>query len=566
MANLEDIKAILIESRQAFIVAHKEMLAAVKGSSASGTKATRQGGRSGGGGDFRMPDMSGIMPDDMRQIFASFQNTLRQIFGGTSLSKFETTLKNTIGRAVGGQGHGFVKQLLATSSGLAARDALKSRSVPADSILHAVAPQRFHWKSFFKLGQTRAAYPSVFWQGFVPSISKPVLKKQLKGETDYQFIERLRALGADPYKGQFARYMPWRSGLSSAMNMAGVPWYSPGRPPDRIKLKERWSINPATINPAAEAWRFITDSLSAKKAEKEQQTISTTPLPPAKFTKLGRLGRWMDAVPAIGNLVDRFKKWGSMFTDIVGPLARVPVGKGWAGSSARLLAAGRIGLGAFPAALTAGKAAWSAARLGGAGILRAGLTAGSAMKTAATTGLAVAGVTAGLTNPIGWAIALTLATSAVAGFTEIMWKSQDRLKNFNGDIARVFARSEVNKIQRNIRSGENRAAVTGWLQYQSDALKENLRPMWDTLFNILGGILAGIMAIINLLAVLFKLAEYARNPVKGIKDTIHEVWEWAKGIWGTKSDFGPLGNTLREFGEGRASKYLDPNIFKWEGA
>ena len=161
-------------------------------------------------------------------------------------------------------------------------------------------------------------------------------------------------------------------------------------------------------------------------------------------------------------------------------------------------------------------------------------------------------------------IAIAAAIPAIAGFTEMLYKSQDGLKNFNGHMAQIFARSEVNKIQRNIRSGESRATVTGWLQYQSDALKENLRPMWDRLYNILGAILAGLMAIINLLATLVKVSEYAANPWKAVRDVIGGLWDWAKGIWGTKADLGPLGNTLREFGEGRANKYLDDSIFKWE--
>jgi hypothetical protein len=546
MANLEDIKTILIESRQAWTAAHKELLAAVKGSSASGTKTSRQG-RSGGGGDFRMPDMSGIMPEDMRQIFSGFQNTLKQIFGGTNLAKFETTLKNTMGKMVGSGTGNFFRQFSATAAGAATQ---LNQPIPLGSPWKdwkhlkpgdIVPGDRFHLRT--KEGKAT-------WSANLGLFQTPGLKR---GKFTKDQLEQLVSGGYDVANNVFQQrdnetHKQFRKRVRNATKgIKGLTGDYDGSFTNQI-LKN--SI-----------WRDATPDEMADE--------------PGRFTNL---------FPALGRMVDGYRRILRFTSNRIGPLFKEGIPTAWNPAvldtlnkvpGSRLIGRAVAGTGRFGAGLsaftnvvgTAGAGAWTAARLAGSGVLRAGAGAvGAGVRAAATTGLAAAGVAAGLTNPIGWAIAIAAAIPAIAGFTELLYKSQAGLKDFNGHMATVFARAEVNKIQRSIRSGENRATVTGWLQYQSDALKENLRPMWDQLYNILGSILAGIMAIINMLALLMKLTEYAQNPLKGVRDILGGMWDWAKGLFGAKVDLGDLGNTLREFGEGRASTYLDSSVFKWEGA
>ena len=519
MANLEDIKTILLESRQAWAAAHKELLSAIKTNKTTNTKAADKSGRVG------MPNMSGIMPQDMRQIFASFQNTLRQVFGGTSLAKFETTLKNTIGRAVSNQGSKLLaKQFTSTVLGNTALNSWANfnNSIPGNPYPIKGFPQRYGGRTVQGLGHADISYANMPWKGFagykptkaqLAQMTKygydPVSQKfnQFKGETPTDFAKRIH---------------------QGIKGIKGIGGFNVVTPIDAQVLRN---------NKWVQAYG---DDGKHPAFDKNRKYLS-------------------NRVPIIGNIIDMAKQAKDFaktrLTQLVGPLFKTPAGPGWVGPLGRVGVAASVSARAIGTTFAAGRAAWTAARIGGATALRAGAAAGTAMGTAASTGLAGTAAALGLTNPVGWAIALILAVPALAGFTELLYKSQAGLKDFSAGMATVFAKSDLNKLKRNLISSERRSMVAGWLQTQSDAFKDKMLWIWDGLFNVIGTIAAGLLWIIN--------------TIGGIYDIIKAIWNWLKS-WFVKEpkgiDMGPLGNTLKEFGLGHSNRLRSPGLFDWSGA
>jgi hypothetical protein len=212
---------------------------------------------------------------------------------------------------------------------------------------------------------------------------------------------------------------------------------------------------------------------------------------------------------------------------------------------------GRFGVGVY----NAGSTAFSAARAAGGTAAFAGGTAAFAGGRAISAGVGAGMAALGLSNPVGWAAAIVLAVPAVAAFTEMLYKSQEGLKDFSAGMATVFAKSDLNKLKRNLISSERRSMVAGWLQTQSDAFKDKMLFIWDGLFNVVGTIAAGLLWIIN--------------TIGGIYDLMMSIWRWLKS-WFVKDpknvDMGPLGNTLKEFGLGHANSLRNPGLFDWGGA
>ena len=552
MANLEDIKTILLESRQAWAAAHKELLSAVKTNKSTNTKAAEKMGRVG------MPDMSGIMPQDMRQIFAGFQNTLKQIFGGTTLAKFESTLKQTLGHMVGSGAGNFFKQFSATAAGAAAASRSMypgppvnrlrnfNKILPGTDITNLVGnfPGRYGGKIFSGRGVVDINYANMRNRGMFGRQPTYAQYAQMVGfgydAVNKKFTAR---------KGENSDALMARVG-KAIQGIAGIgvgPVITPSI--KKILKNNRW------VYPDA-------DELDHPAFDDKRKGF------PRKY--------FSNRYPSMGKIADRFKQvrdtffnrplnipkgagwFGKMNPAVAQALGRIP-GSGLAGNlfSATIGKTSRLGPAITAFGSTVGGATlakYTAMRAAGATALRAGtMAAGVGARTAVTTGLAAAGVAAGLTNPIGWAIAIATAIPAIAGFTELLYKSQDGLRHFSGGMATVFAKSELNKLKRNITSSGRRAMVAGWLQTQSDSLKDKLLIIWDGLFIIVGSILAGLMWIINLVA--------------GIYNILKGIWDWIKSwfIKDTKNDLGPLGNTLREFGAGRSDSLRAMKLFDWGG-
>lgn len=176
----------------------------------------------------------------------------------------------------------------------------------------------------------------------------------------------------------------------------------------------------------------------------------------------------------------------------------------------------------------------------------------------------------GLSNPVGWAVlaatAIPAAIAALVGFSNAVYKSQEALKEFSGGMARTFAKSEIREFKRNLASAKAREGSTAWLGDETEKFKDTMRPVWDTLFNIMANILAAIMHIINWIA----------SAMTKIGDMFRWVWDHLPKMFtkGAKmddpdkkliDDLGPLGNMLREFGMGRSDKWQDKTLFNWGG-
>jgi len=246
-------------------------------------------------------------------------------------------------------------------------------------------------------------------------------------------------------------------------------------------------------------------------------------------------------------------------------IAARTAGSGVAGGIGRGLwrTASGFGVSTVGAGVRGTKAAWTAARAAGHGAISARAIAGF---RGARAGIGAGMAALGLSNPLGWTLTILSATTAVAKFTEALYKSQEHLKEFSGGMARVFMRSEVAGFKRDLASAKNRETVSGWLQWNTDTLKDQLRPLWDFLYNVLGAILSGLMLLVN--AVVWVIAK----PIQLIYDLIKWIWDslpnWITGkkkFEGNDDDFGPFGNLLREFGHGRSDKWQEKALFNWGG-
>jgi hypothetical protein len=478
MASLEDIKQILLESQSMWAQAHKELLSAVKTKS-TGTKSANDKDESG----FRLPDMSGAMPNDMRQIFGQFQNTLKQIFGNTNLAKFENTLKLTLGQLMGQAGGSVLKKAFGTGLGAAAG------TVAGQRLLNHTTPG---------FGLTPAAVT-------LRNSYAPVLARLIKANPQlYQQYQQQKQQNQQNQQSeqddeqQPSRFSRFRKSLFST-------------PTSKFKT--------------GETRKWFSENISKAFDFRGQGPLAA----------LGREYK-----------IARFMGRGEL-SSVVGAPFR---------------ASGRAVTGGFKAARVAGSAAWGARSAGVLGAARGGAMA---LGAGARAGLGAGMATLGLSNPAGWAVTIALAIPAIAGFTSMLYKSQEALKDFSGGMARTFAKSEIREFKRNLASARSRERVTGWLGEQSEQWKDNMRPLWDLLFNVLGSILAGIMWLVNTIIGFFTK----------IFDTIRWAWnklpDWITGgdmedpAKKAAADLGPFGNLLREFGAGRADKWQDKTLFNWGG-
>ncbi len=539
MANtLEEIRDILAETREALLAANKELVSAVK-SDKSSTK-TNTPDKVGG---VNLPNFSSIMPQDMRLIFSQFGNTLKQIFGGTNLSKFENTLKQTVGKLVqSGGGSGF-KQALGAAAGASLNN------------------KNFFTDPSVRIGDFTSNTRYGFRGRLINRRWYPNLNTVSGGAFTVDQLAQMTAGGYDPTDNVFKIkdnenvkqfHKRVRRAIKGINGLQGVEAYATQY---EMMKGGKWGNTPTdTPHPGNES---PTGGINMKDFFTNRHPM------------FGRMADWMKekrdqsglfGSPNLGYFSQSFTKGSNAY-------AYLAKQAGYGNLASR--GAGIIGgvgqVTGISTGISAGSAAWTAARVGGAGLMRAGVAAGGAGLGSAMSGLGAGAAALGLaSNPVGWAIAIAAAIPVIAGFSSALYHSQESLKDFNARLAGTYARSELSSIRRSFASANNRATVTSWLGWNTDKLSENLRPIWDFLYNVLGGLLAGLMLIVN--AVVWVIS----GILTKIYDAIMWIWNKIKSLWGgadepgTDPVVGPFGGLLRDLGKGAGTAgWKEKALFDW---